>query len=138
MLKKLLKSKKGFTLIEMIIVITILGILAVLVVPRLMAYSEKARIAADQTMARSIANACALYITENGQVDDTGDDLLELVAGYGLLDDDIVSQTAIEGKFQSNKYKGAVVTNNSTTGQITVRLQLVKGTNNDDDFIVTE
>ncbi len=44
-LLKLRKNKKGFTLVELLIVIVILGIIAALVLPKLLSQPEKARVA---------------------------------------------------------------------------------------------
>ncbi len=49
--------KRGFTLIELIVVITILGILATIAVPRFMNVTNKAQAAADMTTANAIATA---------------------------------------------------------------------------------
>ncbi len=54
------KAQKGFTLIELVVVITILGILAAFAFPRFAALEVEARIAATEGLAGSIRAGSAL------------------------------------------------------------------------------
>lgn len=54
------KSQKGFTLIELVIVIVILGLLAALAIPRYITIQQQARIAAVNGMAGGLRGAVAL------------------------------------------------------------------------------
>lgn len=52
-----MNNKKGFTLIELIVVIAILGVLALILVPGFMGYIDDARTSAAQSNARNLLTA---------------------------------------------------------------------------------
>ena len=53
-------NQRGFTLIELVVVITILGILAAFAVPRFASLEGQARLAATQALAGSVRSGAAL------------------------------------------------------------------------------
>jgi prepilin-type N-terminal cleavage/methylation domain-containing protein len=64
--KKNLKSKKGFTLIELIVVIVIVGILAAILIPRFSGFTDRANETDALVKAKQVATAMdALYAEEN-------------------------------------------------------------------------
>jgi len=60
------RRPRGFTLIEIMVVITILGILAALIVPRVVGRTDDARIAAAKQDIASLLQALKLYRLDNG------------------------------------------------------------------------
>lgn len=70
---KKLRNEKGFTLVELIVVIGIIGILASISIPRLSGFQDRARRVRVVTDAKQLATAIDLLIAEsaNAQLLDT-------------------------------------------------------------------
>ncbi|RXZ43225.1 type II secretion system major pseudopilin GspG [Crenobacter cavernae] len=58
---------RGFTLIEVLVVIAILGVLAALVVPKIMSRPDEARVVAARQDIASLGQALKLYRLDNGR-----------------------------------------------------------------------
>ena len=61
------KNHTGFTLIELMVVLVILGVLAALVVPSIVGRTDDARITAARTDIAAISQALKLYRLDNGR-----------------------------------------------------------------------
>lgn len=62
------RAEAGFTLVEIMVVIVILGLLATMVAKNVIGVSEEARIKTAQTSVHTIADAIELYCVKNGSL----------------------------------------------------------------------
>jgi general secretion pathway protein G len=69
----------GFTLIEIMVVLVILGVLAALVIPKVMSRPDEARVVASRQDIASISQALKLYRLDNGYYPSTEQGLAALV-----------------------------------------------------------
>jgi len=72
-------KKRGFTLIEVLVVVAILGILAAIVVPRIMDRPDEAKRVAAKADVNAIVQALKLYRLDNGNYPTTDQGLVALV-----------------------------------------------------------
>ena len=72
-------TQKGFTLIEIMVVIVIIGILATLVVPRIMGRPDEARVVSAKHDVTTLVQALKLYKLDSGRYPTTEQGLNALV-----------------------------------------------------------
>src|SRR5690554_6091224 len=71
---------RGFTLIEIMVVMVILGLLVAIVAPNIMGRSDQAKVTVAETQLSNIANALDLYRLDNSQYPSTQQGLEALVS----------------------------------------------------------
>ena len=74
-----MKSQKGFTLIELMVVIIILGLLAGLVLPKIIGREEEAKVSAAKVQIKAFESALDGFKLDNGFYPDTDQGLQALI-----------------------------------------------------------
>lgn len=104
-----LKNKKGFTLIELIVVLAVLAIIMAIAVPRFLGIQEDARESADESTGAMLAKAAELYLASD--------------TSHAVGDLNSISVTALETKLKttaidlkSKKYDGETISFSTTSG----------------------
>lgn len=100
-----IKSNKGFTLIELVVIIVVLGILAAVAIPKLFTVTEEAEKASVATMVSNLESALSIYVAKqyvNGgsiSVHNPFDDLSNTPSNYLGSQDPVTSANTPDGKW---------------------------------------
>jgi general secretion pathway protein G len=85
-------AEAGFTLVEIMVVIVIIGLLAALVAPNVLGMSEEAKITKAQTDVRTISEAAKLYRIKNNRIPTIEDLTTPDEKGHAYIDDESVAK----------------------------------------------
>ena len=111
-MKKMMKNRKGFTLMEMLIVVAIIAILVIIAIPTFNSALAKARAATDVANIRSGYAAAQVEAMTNG-INDKGDT-------YYLQKDGSVSKTTTDFDYKTQGESSKAATGSSIGGKFDV------------------
>lgn len=104
------KNQKGFTLIELIVVIAILGILAAIAIPRLAGFTDRANSSAVVAEAKTILTAYSTLVAEDPTLttlpNKGGTDEAKLTALTGTINGTITDPKNDNGKISFTYERG--------------------------------
>lgn len=112
------KNNKGFSLVELIVVIAIMAVLMVILAPAMLRYVEKTRVQKDESAISEVANAAELALGEESVYTAvSGTSPIVIAVGGANIGDNVSDKVAADVRktvgdkitFASKAYKGKTV-----------------------------
>jgi len=111
------EGQKGFTLIELMIVIAIIGILAAIAIPQFVAYRQKGYNTSAKSDLKNFQTACQAYFADNQTASTCGlsDITTAFVAGSGVTIVPAGSNQSLTGSTATHTSGSSTYTINSSS-----------------------
>ena len=131
-------TKKGFTLIELIVVIAIIGVLAAILVPTMLGYVKKSKVSSANSTAGSVYKAINSTLTElDEKIKNYMDDVQKCAYSVAINMGNCVAAAASQDGKYTGTYPAGAVTNenyptfkdNNTSGALDEALKFVSDAN---------
>ena len=96
LLGKLRNSKRGFSLVELIVVIAIMAVMVAVLAPSLLQYVERSRAQKDDSAMGEVANAIQVCVTSCGIVDTISNGKIKVATqGLTLVNEEYTAATNV-------------------------------------------
>lgn len=99
------KNNKGFSLVELIVVIAIMAVLMVVLAPAMLRYVEKTRVQKDESAVSEVINAVNLALSEEAINEATKENDTVLVSSNSITSDNKKLEAEVQKTVDPNKFK---------------------------------
>lgn len=108
--KKFRKNNRGFSLVELIVVVAIMAVLVVILAPAMLRYVEKTRLQKDESALSEVANAAELALGEESIISAINGtpDIILTVAETDITDDASIYVSGTSGNPVADEVKKTI------------------------------